>query len=81
MFKVDLKFFGPARDIVGETNVTLEIDEGETLGGLAGILSEKYPKLGAALGIRLAVNRKYAALDHKLSGGDEIAVIPPVSGG
>ncbi|MCG8408572.1 MAG: MoaD/ThiS family protein [Phycisphaerales bacterium] len=81
MATITVKFFGPARELVDEAEIALEIDEGETVGVAAGILSEKYPKLGIVLGIRLAVNRAYVALDHKLSDGDEIAVIPPVSGG
>ena len=76
-----VQFYGPARDHAGEAEVAFEIKPGETVGGVAAILSEKYPALGAALGIRLAVNRSYVALDHVLSDGDEVAVIPPVSGG
>lgn len=59
----------------------MEISPGESVGAVAGRLSEAYPRLGKALGIRLAVNRAYVALDHVLKEGDEIAVIPPVSGG
>ena len=46
-----------------------------------GEFAERWPKLGQALGVRLAVNRKYVAMDYVLLEGDEVAVIPPVSGG
>jgi molybdopterin synthase catalytic subunit len=81
MPRIKVSFFGPARDLAGEPSISLDIDEGETVGGVARRLAEKYPRLGAALGLRLAVNRAYVPLDRTLSDGDEIAVIPPVSGG
>ncbi len=59
----------------------MTVDDGATVGEAAAILSEKYPRLGSSLGVRLAVNRTYVALDHVLADGDEVAVIPPVSGG
>lgn len=81
MPQIAVRFFGPARDLAGESSATLDIAEGDTLGIAAGRLAERYPKLGASVGLRLAVNRKYVALDQPLAEGDEIAVIPPVSGG
>lgn len=81
MPRIIVKFFGPARQLTGETDATMEIGERETLGILSGRLAERYAKLGVAAGLRLAVNREYVALDHVLNDGDEVAVIPPVSGG
>lgn len=78
---VTVRFFGPARNIVGQDELPMPVADGETVGALAGRLAEAYPQLGAALGIRLAVNRTYVAMSHVLTDGDEIAVIPPVSGG
>ena len=81
MPRIVVKFFGPARDLAGMEEIELNAKDGECVGGVAGILAERYPKLGEAKGIRLAVNRSYVALDYTLSEGDEVAVIPPVSGG
>ncbi len=81
MSTITVTFFGPARDLAGTSALSLDIADGETVGEIAGRLAEKHPSLGAALGIRLAVNKAYVPLDHKLSDGDEIAVIMPVSGG
>lgn len=78
---ITVRFFGPARDHAGTGATTINIEAGETVGRVAGRLAENYPKLGQALGIRLAVNRAFVPLSHALVEGDEIAVIPPVSGG
>ena len=81
MSSVNVKFFGPARDLAGAEQVQVEVADGETVGSLAGKLAQRFERLGRMPGIRLAVNRAYVALDHKLSAGDDVAVIPPVSGG
>ncbi len=59
----------------------IALETGETVGSLAGKLAMQFPRLGQSIGLRLAVNRHYVALDHVLQDGDEVAVIPPVSGG
>lgn len=78
---ITVKFYGPARDVAGATSITLELEAAETVGGVATRLGETYPRLREARGVRLAVNKQYAALDRVLVEGDEVAVIPPVSGG
>jgi molybdopterin synthase catalytic subunit len=81
MASVTIRFFGPARDLTGQSSITLEVGDGETVGILAGRLAEKYARLGQSVGMRLAVNRAYVPLSHALADGDEVAVIPMVSGG
>ena len=78
---IHVRFFGPAVDLAGTASASIALEPGDTLGRLAGVLAERYPKLGAALGVRLAVNQRFVALSHALAEGDEVAVIPPVSGG
>lgn len=78
---VTVRFCGPAVDLAGTASTTLALEAGDSLGQLAGVLAERYPRLGAALGIRLAVNQRFVALSQTLADGDEVAVIPPVSGG
>jgi molybdopterin synthase catalytic subunit len=67
--------------MAGCAEIEMEIEDSQTLGTLAGLLAERYPRLGVSTGIRLAVNRTFVALDHPVRNGDEIGVIPPVSGG
>lgn len=81
MPRIHIRFFGPARDLAETKELTLDIEDHTTVGQIAGVIAENYPKLGSALGLRLAVNREYVALDHILGDRDEVAVIPPVSGG
>ncbi|HWL94048.1 MAG TPA: MoaD family protein [Phycisphaerae bacterium] len=86
---VTVRFFGPARDLAGESSIEMEIAPGETAGGVFAKLGERYPKLHRALAsaagsgpmTRPAVNRTYVPLSHVLKDGDEVAIIPPVSGG
>lgn len=81
MATVTVRFFGPARTLTDRDAESIVLTTGETVGSLAGRLAAQFPMLGQAVGLRLAVNRQYVALDHILKDGDEIAVIPPVSGG
>jgi len=78
---VTVRFFGPARDLAGCETATFDFAAGETVGAVAGRIAREHPDLGRALGVRLAVNRAYVPLNQPLKDGDEIAVIPPVSGG
>ncbi len=73
--------FGIARDICGAPSLLLELPNGTTAGQLKQLLSEQYPRLGRLASFLLAVNEEYASSDTLLLPEDEIAVIPPVSGG
>ena len=60
---------------------SFSIAEGTSLAGLKGVILERYPSLRWPPGTMLAVNQEYAGPEQALRDGDEIAVIPPVSGG
>jgi MoaE-MoaD fusion protein len=75
--RVRVKLFAALRERAGGGERELELGEGSTLGDV-------WPRLDLGPepdGLLYAVNREYAARDHPLGDGDEIAVIPPVSGG
>jgi molybdopterin converting factor subunit 1 len=78
--KCRVKTFGIARDILGSKEVTLEI-HGNKVIDLRTDLAKHYPKLGSLQSLFIAVNQHYAADDTQLLESDEIALIPPVSGG
>ena len=78
---LDIHTFGIARDICGGSTFRLELPDQATAGQLKQLLTEQYPRLGQLASFLLAVNEEYADPDFLLSPGDEIAVIPPVSGG
>lgn len=81
MPKVNVKYLGPARDWSGAAEEQIEVAAGETVNGMLLELGRRIPQLAAARGIRMAVNRAYVKAGYLLNDGDEVAVIPPVSGG
>jgi molybdopterin converting factor small subunit len=72
--------FGMAADIVGHRELSLETQAG-SLGDLRGELVLKYPDLEQLAALQLAVNQQYRSDDYVLAHMDEVAIIPPVSGG
>lgn len=78
---IHVRFFGPAREWAGADDTQIEIGTNSTLGAIAGMLAERFPKLATIGGVRLAVNQAFVPLATVIKPGDEVAVIPPVSGG
>jgi molybdopterin synthase catalytic subunit/molybdopterin converting factor small subunit len=75
--EVVVKLFAALRDRAGTHERRLELDSGATAGDVWGAL-----ELGdEPAGLLYAVNKEYAGRDRTLSDGDEVALIPPVSGG
>ncbi len=72
--------FGIARDIFGGPSLQVEINA-NTVAGLKTSLETSYPKLKALASYLVAVNNEYAADEYVLDTRDEVAIIPPVSGG
>ena len=71
--------FGVAREIVGGP---VDIPaEGMTVEALKLRLEEQFPRLKQLKSLMIAVNGEYAIAGQIIRQGDEIAVIPPVSGG
>ncbi len=77
---ITLRCFAVVREITGADTITLTLPERATLADLEAALYARYPAL-RPLRIRFAVNLRYAAPDQILTGGDDIACIPPVGGG
>lgn len=73
--------FGVARDIIGASELILESDKMQTVADLKKYLNESYPKFLEYKSYMIAVNQAYATDDATISPSDEIALIPPVSGG
>lgn len=80
--KVTVRFFATYRDVAGKPQIEMEMDDGASLGDLLERLYDTYPKLKKwSESIICSVNRKYADEDKVLEPGDEVALLPPVSGG
>lgn len=79
---ITTRFFALHRDIVGASSLTLEVDDGATAAQVWSQLGEQYPELvPATRSLMYAVNQEYADPWTTLKDGDELAFIPPVSGG
>lgn len=74
--------FAQLRDRLGGSEFACALPVGATGRDLMRILAERNPAIGPLLDVsRLAVNAEYVQIDAALHDGDEVAVIPPVSGG
>jgi molybdopterin converting factor subunit 1 len=80
MKKYKVKAFGITKDILGSKELTIET-EGETVAEFRAFLIHKYPQLIGLRSLLIAVNNSYAEEKNTLHETDEIALIPPVSGG
>lgn len=78
--KLTIQAFGIARDIVGGKEIVFPL-EGKTVADLRKMLSAQFPSLDQLNSLFIAVNHAYAEDTAPLSETDEIALIPPVSGG
>lgn len=79
---VRVKLFAVARDIVGTEETVLSLPENSTTSSALHLLVQQHPKLEQwEKYLRVAVNWEYASSEQVLHNNDEIAVIPPVSGG
>lgn len=79
---VHVLFFGAARDVVGQTEVDVNLKGNSTAANAFEEVLEKFPKLRRfGRSLLFAVNQEYAAADREVKDGDELAVFPPVSGG
>ncbi|QJX46587.1 molybdopterin converting factor subunit 1 [Hymenobacter taeanensis] len=76
-----IALFGIAREIVGQPTLELAAPEGQSVQELLARLQQEYPALNRLSSLAVAVNNEYAAEDAPLHERDEIALIPPVSGG
>ena len=80
--RIQFRYFAMVREIVGQGHDTKDIPAGTTAGGAFDALVGETPRLAPLRGrVMLMVNREYVTSDHVLTDDDELALIPPVSGG
>lgn len=79
--KIQLLAFGIAKDIVQNSTVELELEEGKSVQDLKVLLCQQYPAFEKLRSLSIAVNTEYRSDDFVLSPQDEVVIIPPVSGG
>ncbi|MEM7202107.1 MAG: molybdopterin converting factor subunit 1 [Planctomycetota bacterium] len=78
--QVSVRCFASVRELLGADALTVELAAGATVRDLKARLCEQAPDLDR-LQVACAVNRSYAAPETVLADGDEVAFIPPISGG
>ena len=75
------RYFARLRELAGLEIEVMQVSVGATLGDAYEAARAKHPTLPEQQGVRGAVNQEFAAWDAKIANGDEVAFIPPVSGG
>ena len=80
--KLNVRFFALYRERAGTAEEDLDLPQGSTVSHLIQEVRSRHPSLAPPeVDIVVAVNAEYAGGDTLLSEGDEVALIPPVSGG
>ena len=80
--KVTVRLFASYRERVGKAELSLDLPDGATAASVAIEMARLYPDLAREPGkLVMAVNMEYRDHGFPLSDGDEVALIPPVSGG
>lgn len=80
--RVRVLFFGVLKEMAGTSAEEIELTPGASVVDVLAEYKKKIPKLGNMLpSIALAVNQEYAKPETRLNANDEVALLPPVSGG
>ncbi len=80
--KIGVLFFGVLKDLVGRSGETVDLPEGSRVREVLFYYSREAPRFEAMVpSLAIAVNREYAGADRALREGDEVGLLPPVSGG
>jgi len=75
-------FFGRLKDVIGHAEESLDFAEASTIEQLFAVYSQRVPDLAKYRSSVVASrNQEFAAWDTPLHSGDEVAFLPPVSGG
>lgn len=79
--KIKLRAFGIAKDIIGGPTSQLEMADRITIKKVKERLTKQYPEFASLVKFSIAVNESYQDDDFVVNEGDELVIIPPVSGG
>src|SRR5215470_1879962 len=80
--RVRVLFFGMLKDLVERGHEDLNLPETATLKDVLSHYGGRFPRLNAMCSsIAMSINQEYAGSDSRLKDGDEVALLPPVSGG
>ena len=77
--QVSVKYFASLREVIGEANSVVDIEEGTSVDSLWQLIVER--KNIEFDNVMMAVNMEYVKSEYQLKTGDEVAFFPPVTGG
>jgi len=82
MITIQMRYFAFVREQLGKSKETIELADGSTVSqALDLVLATSSRLMNAQSAMMVMVNQTYQPRDHVLADGDEVAIIPPVSGG
>jgi molybdopterin synthase catalytic subunit/molybdopterin converting factor small subunit len=80
--KIGVLFFGVLKDLLGRSAETVDLPEGARVQEVLSHYARAVPQFEAmAPSLAISVNREYSGADQALREGDEVGLLPPVSGG
>ena len=79
---VKIRLFARLREMAGTGELSRDVADGATASDAWGVLVREFPEMsGYSRNVACAVNEEYAPWSSRLKDGDEVAFLPPVSGG
>jgi len=80
--QIRVLLFGVLKDMVGQPTERVDVPEGARVGDLLAQYSSRFPQFAAfATSLAVSVNQEYSSMNRVLADGDELGLLPPVSGG
>ena len=79
--RIKVRFFARSQELVGKSSIDIAVAENQTVSDVLEILRSQYPNFAQIKTYMLAINQAYCQPNSVVKDGDELAIIPPVSGG
>src|SRR5258708_6108772 len=80
--KIGVLFFGVLKEVIGRSGETVDLPEGARVSEVLFYYSREAPRFEAMIpSLAISVNQEYSGTDRSLRDGDEVGLLPPVSGG
>jgi MoaE-MoaD fusion protein len=79
---VTVHLFASAREIAGKASIEVTLSDAAQISELKAVISSEYPSLANIVSrSQIARNQEFTTNDERVYASDELAIIPPVSGG
>src|SRR5260370_149972 len=82
VMKIGVLFFGVLKDVIGRSGETVDLPDGARVREVLFYYSQEAPRFEALVpSLAISVNQEYSGADRALCDGDQVGLLPPVSGG